>query len=312
MARIAIDAALGSGFGLIRRRPGSVLLWGLIQVAVMAATFGVFGSFYFNLFARVAAEGRLGADASAQAMSSLMPQMMAMQGWTWLLNLVSAFVGAVLYCAAFRAILHPEETRFGYLRVGTPELMLVVLTIGAYIVFFVALLVGVLVVALVVAALAVMHAVVAGTILAVLAGVAAFVAVVWVALRFSMVGPMMVGDGKFHLFESWTLTRGHVGALLIVAVCLIAILIIGEMVLMGVLMVAGAAILASAAGGLANLSTFFSQPPSAVLAGVAPLLILAAALFIPLTGCVFAIWGAPWARAYLDLTTPAPEAPVAV
>ncbi|MGI8841844.1 MAG: hypothetical protein ACR2F8_13855 [Caulobacteraceae bacterium] len=308
MARIAIDAALGSGFTLIRRQPGAVLLWGLVYLALGAAHVGLLGPFYMTLFSQIAADARLGAEASPQAMNALMPQMMAMQGWNWLLSLAGLFVGAILYCATFRAILHPEQKRFGYLRVGATELLLFVLGIAAYIVFAVALVVVALVVALLIAALIAMHAVAVGVIVGVLAAVAALIVIVWLSLRFSMVGPMMVSDGKFHLFESWSLTRGHAATLFIMAICLLAILVVAEMVIVGILIAAAILVTAVAGGGWAHLSSFFDQSPIAIVAGIAPALILIAVILTPLMGCYFAISGAPWARAYLDLTEPGPAA----
>ncbi|MDQ2861819.1 MAG: hypothetical protein M3T55_14100 [Pseudomonadota bacterium] len=41
---------------------------------------------------------------------------------------------------------------------------------------------------------------------------------------------------------------------------------------------------------------------------MAPFLIVAAVILTPLIGCVIAIGGAPWARAYLDLTRHEPAA----
>lgn len=309
MARIAIDGALGSGFGLIRRRPVAALLWGLVYAVLMAASFGVYGPFYLQLLTQLAAAARPGADLSPQTMNAMMPGMIAMQGWSFLMSFAGAFTGVVIYCAVFRTILHPEQARFGYLRVGPPELLLFVLAIAAYIVFVVAALIVTLVVALLVGGLAVMHAGVAAAILGVLAVISATVAVTWIGLRFSMVGPMMVADGKFHLFESWTLTKGHAGVLFVLAICLFAIVLIAEAVVFGLLALAGAGILGSSAGGLDNLSAYFKRPPSAVLVGIAPVLVLAAAVLTPFFGCLHAIGGAPWARAYLDLTTPPPAAP---
>ncbi len=308
MARIEIGAALGSGFTLIRRQPGAVLLWGLVYLALGAAHVGLLGPFYLALYSQIAAAARLGADASPQAMNALMPRMMAMQGWNWLLSLAGVFVSAILYCATFRAILHPEQKRFGYLRVGATELLLFVLWIAVYIVFAIALVVVALVVVLIIAALIAMHAVAVGVIVGVLAAVTALIVVVWIALRFSMVGPMMVSDGKFHLFESWTLTRGHAATLFIVAICLVAILVVAEVVIVGILFAAGITVMAVASGGWTHLSSFFDRSPAAIVAGIAPALILIAIILTPLIGCYFAIVGAPWARAYLDLTEPEPAA----
>jgi hypothetical protein len=240
-----------------------------------------------------------------------MPQMMAIQGWIWLLNLISLFAHVVLYCAVFRAVLHPEQSRFAYLRLGMAELLLFVLLIALYVAVGVVAFVGILVIGLIAAALVAMHAWAAAVIVGVLAGLAAVVALVWFMLRFSMVGPMTVSDGKFHLGESWTLTRGHVGVLLVLTLCLIAIFIIAEMLIGGILFTVGVAMLSAAAGGLGNLATFFNRPPAELASVLAPILIVAAVILTPVAGCIFAIWGAPWARAYLDLTAPAPESTAA-
>ncbi|MDQ2861820.1 MAG: hypothetical protein M3T55_14105 [Pseudomonadota bacterium] len=55
MSRIAIDAALGSGFGLIRRQPGAVVLWGLVYVVFAAMNFTVLASFEIPFFESLAA-----------------------------------------------------------------------------------------------------------------------------------------------------------------------------------------------------------------------------------------------------------------
>lgn len=307
MARIAIDSAIGAGFGLIRHRPGAVLLWGVLYAALVALTVALVGSYYFGFFHQIFAATQLGQEAGARFMSTLWPQMMAVQGWTSLIRIAGLFVAAMLYCAAFRAILHPDEGRLAYLRVGMAELMLFLLWFAAAIVFTIALVIYGLLVAAMVAALIALHATAAGVALAVLAALAAVVVLIWLALRFSMVGPMMVSDGKFHLFESWTLTRGHAGVLFIMAVCLFVIILVVEMVIMGVALIAGGASLASAAGGAANLASFLGRPPAQIATAIAPMLVVAVVVLIPLTGCFVAVLGAPWARAYLDLTAPEPE-----
>jgi len=311
MSRIAIDAALGSGFGLIRRQPWTMLLWGVVYTAFSVVNFAVVASFDLPFFTRLAANAQLGAEAYTQAMNATLPQMMAMEGWSWLLSLLGLMASTILYCAAFRAILHPEQKRFGYLRAGTTELLLFVLVIAAYIVLVIAMVIVALVVGLLVTFLIAVHAVAAGVILGVLAVVTGMVALVWIALRFSMVGPMMVDDGKFHLFESWALTRGHAGVLFILAICVVAILLVAEVVVGGILLAVGVADLASVGGGLAHLSSFFAQPPSTVITAMAPFLVVAAVILTPLIGCAIAVGGAPWARAYVDLTRGEPaKAPI--
>jgi hypothetical protein len=132
--------------------------------------------------------------------------------------------------------------------------------------------------------------------------VAMIVALFYLLLRFSLVGPMMVDDGKFHLGESWTLTRGKVGSLFVIGLLLILILLLAEIVVLAVLIAVGSVGLGAAAGGLSHLDVFFQQPPQAMLSKLAPLLVVFAVLWVPLVGCAAAIMGAPWARAYRDLT----------
>jgi hypothetical protein len=307
MARIDIEASLRSGFSVIRHRPGAVMLWGLVHVVVIGAFFAAMGPFYLAMFSQMSAAGSTDPTASQQAITAMMPQFMAMQGWMMLGGLALGFVGVMVYCAAFRAVLHPEQSRLGYLRVGMPEVFLFVIVYAAQFAIGIALFIAFLLGALIVGVLFAVHAGALGVAVGVLCCVTALVGLVWVGLRFSMIGPMMVHDGKFHLGESWTLTEGHAVDLFIIAISLAAILIVAEMVIVGVLMVVGVAAFAAFSGGAANYLTHLHNNPSAVLAAVAPLLVVGAILWIPLTGCFLAIWNAPWARAYLDLTAPEPD-----
>ena len=57
------------------------------------------------------------------------------------------------------------------------------------------------------------------------------VGLIYVLLRFAFVVPMMVDDGQFHLFDAWSLTKGHVGSLFVIGLCLVRIAIAAELVL---------------------------------------------------------------------------------
>ena len=213
MTELSIGAAVGSGFELIRRRPLSVLAWGMVQVAVTAGNFALMAPFYASLFSQVASAARTGAPATPE----LLGGMMQMQGLSYLLSFASYFITTVLYCAAFRAVLHPEQGRFGYLRIGSAELLLFVIVIGATIALSVLLLVLLIPIGLVIGVLVATHAAAGAVIVGMLAAVALCVGLIYVALRFSLVGPMMVDDGQFHLFESWTMTKGRAGSLFLMA-----------------------------------------------------------------------------------------------
>jgi hypothetical protein len=210
----------------------------------------------------------------------------------------------VVWCAAFRAVLHPEQSRFGFLRLGAAEFFVVVLLVGAYMAFFISLLMAGLVAGIVIALLAVVHLVWLAVIVGIAAAVAFFVASIYVVLRFSMVGPMIVDDGKFHLGESWVLTRGHVGSLFATGLLLFLIAIVANIVLMILLVAIGAGALTAIAGGAQNIPVLFQEPPSVLFARLGPVLIIAGLIWIPFIGCLLAVTAAPWARAYRDLQPP--------
>ena len=156
---------------------------------------------------------------------------------------------------------------------------------------------------IVIGVLAALHAAAGAAIVGVIGFIGLFVAMIYVLLRLAFVGPMMVDDGQFHLFDAWALTRGQAGSLFLVALTVFAILIGLEIVIGLVLVILFAVLGAGAigAGGAGAMSAFFQQPPQDILSRLAPLLGLAALIWIPIGGAVLAIVGAPWARAYLDL-----------
>lgn len=305
MAELSIGAAVGSGFELIRRRPLSVLAWGLIRVAFIAGVLALMAPFYAALFAQVASAARSGVPATPD-----LSGMMQMQGLSYLISFAGYFITTVLYCAVLRAVLHPDRRRFAYLRIGSAELFLFVIVIGASIALMVSLLVLCIPIAIVIALLAATHAAAGAIIVGVLAGVALCIGLIYVALRFSLVAPMVVDDGKFHLFESWTLTKGRTGSLFLLALCLVAIIVAAEVVLGAVFLTLGVGMLGAAAGGVQNLAAFFEQPPRVFLPKLAPLLAIVAILWIPIVVCFMAIMGAPWARVYRDLAVPEASAAV--
>jgi hypothetical protein len=295
MAELSIGDAVGAGFGVIRRRPVAVLIWGLLQTAMLGATFAVMAPMYLAMFAEFAKNAGAGHAPTPDVAS-----MMQLQGTMWLLNLVTVFVATILYCAVFRSLIHPEQTRFGYLRLGATELILSLLMIGAYIAFVVAVVILMIPAALIVGVLVAVHATAAAVIAGIVLGLGALWGVVYVALRFSMLGPMMVDDGKVHFLDAWALTKGRAGALFLMALCLFGILIGLEMVLVVIAAIIGVSVLSSVAGAASAIPALLQQPPGVVLSELTPLFVIGGAAAIPLYGALMAILGAPWARAYLD------------
>jgi hypothetical protein len=307
MARISVGAAIGAGFGLIRRQPLSVVAWGVIPVAMQVATIAVlaplYASIYGGMFSSMAAGG-----PPTLPMATMSPHLAQMEGIGQLLNLVQLFVSSVVYCAVFRSVVHPEKSSFAYLRIGAPEFLLAVLTVAGAIAAFVAMLVVMIPVGIVAGVLmATTHSGVVLAIILPLAVLASLIGLLFVALRFSMVGPMMVDDGHFHLFESWNLTRGKVGSLFLIALGLVGVLLVFEILILAVLIGIGAGAV-GALGGVDQVVALFQHSPQQLLDRIWPFLVVYGLIMIPVAGFALAIGGAPFARAYLDLKSDAADA----
>jgi hypothetical protein len=297
MAEISIGGAVNEGFSLIRRHPGAVLIWGFSQVVLLGLVFAIYAPFYVA----VAAAARSGAGPAALQAN---PQLMQTQSLSYLVNIIQVVISSVVWCAVFRAVLHPEQSRFGFLRLSAPEFFLTILLIGGNIALVFALIVPLIVFAIVIGVLVALHVIWAAVIIGIVAVIALIVALLYFVLRFSMVGPMIVDDGKFHLGESWTLTRGHVGSLFMIGFLLFVLALVAEIVLGIVFVALGVGGLAAIAGGLRNVPVLFQSSPQEVLARIGPLFAVAAVIWVPFAGCISAVMAAPWARAYRDLQPP--------
>jgi len=293
MAELSIGDAVGSGFGVIRRHPAAVLIWGLLYMAAWGANFAVVAPTDLAMLAELAR------NAASHAPTPDMSNFGQMQAMDLLLSFVSVFVFTVLSCAVFRTLIHPDQSRFGYLRLGMTELMLFLVIVGGYIAFVVAAVILMIPVAIVVGLLVARHATAAAVIVGLLLAVGAVWALGYVALRFCMVGPMMVDDGRLRLSDTWALTKGKAGALFLIALCLFGMLILLELVV-GVAMIIGFSVLSGGADPTSWIPALLRQPPAAVLSRLAPIIIIAGVAGIPLNGAFLAIFSAPWARAYLD------------
>jgi hypothetical protein len=299
MAQINVGAAIGAGFGLIRRQPFSVLAWGLLPVLLQVGFFAALAPMYAAML------GQFSQASGGAPPSPPTGQFLQFEGLGQLLNLVQVLVNAVIYCAIWRAVLKPQQSSFAYLRIGAPELLFALLTIG----FAIAVGLGVLVAAIpaliiggVVGAVSQSAGLGVGVGVVMLSAVA-LVAAIFLGLRFAFVGPMMVLDGRFRFTESWAATKGHVGSLFLVALGIFGIMFVIEIVLVGLLAGVGFAILGSF-GGLQAFGSALQQSPMDMLSKEWPVIAGLALLQVPILGCFLAIGGAPWARAYEDLQPP--------
>lgn len=309
MATFSMGQAIGSGFRLIGRQPKTILIWIAAYVVFAAAFYGLmFAAMpellgYYQEVGRSALQGVEPDEAQALAVAS---RMLAVAPVLVLLGLVGY---AVMLGAICRAVLQPDERRFGYLRFGRRELWLL-LTMVVWAIVICLIYMGVVLVASLVGG--VLGGITSGVsggpeanpfsflgpfFLVVVAGV---LFMLWVMLRLSLALPMSHDQARFVLFESWRLTRGQSLKMLGVGLVLVLLAWLFELVVAAVAF--GAMI-----GGAGGFEAFVSAPDGALaerLAPWIPVFALAAAVFGVL---VFTVVATPIADIYRQLTA-TPEA----
>lgn len=203
-----IDEALADGFRLIRRRPGSVLSWGVVLALPLLLSVIVMIDLFMSIGLDAMAED---ADPSPQALAA----MMRMQAWSMLINVVQ-LIGYVLIIAAIcRAVLWPERApgRFFDLRIGMDEARVAVAGLAVMAGCYGVMLIVVLL-AFAFGAAFWMVSEAAAVIMGVVVGLAGIVGIVWAALRTSMIMPLSIASQDFAFVSGWKMTKGRVGVLL--------------------------------------------------------------------------------------------------
>jgi hypothetical protein len=302
---ISVGAAVGSGFGLIRRKPLAVLAWSLVVTLALGVVVVAYVNFITNMMALPTTQGA-GAQLSPSQSSAVIGAMLMGEGMIFLAFMVLVLGQTIVTTAVWRAVLHPEQGRWAYLRVGMAELFVFAIKIA---VGFMANLVmfPLMPFMIVVGVLLAMHQYVAAIIVGVLAIIVLVVALIYIQLRFVLLGPMIVDDGKFHFLEAWRLSRGKVGSLFLTGLSVFGILLAAEVLLEVLAAGSGAAVLYLAAGGFDKLQALFQQPPAVIAGKLWPLGVIWMLGAFLCVGPLSAIMIAPWAKAYRDLA-PTPTA----
>lgn len=298
------DAAL-AGFGVMRRKPLAVLVWGLvIYVLAIVPAIGLIGTM-FNFVHEVARLADSGGEPSPGDILGLESQIFLQNP---LATFGSLLVRVLLAAAVCRAVARPKDDRFFYLRFGRGELMLALVVIAG------GLLLALAVMAYAAVAFAIgygLHQVSDGLMVAwiIVAALGYVFGLIFVLLRFSLIAPASVIEQKFRLFESWRLTKGHAGSLFLVALLnIIVVMLVQSGVMAVVFGLASVTLLGS--GALSHideaaLTAFFSQPPAALTQQLLPW-VLGLGLIVGVVASAFLTLAmAPWAYVYRALTEPA-------
>jgi hypothetical protein len=203
----ATDAGL-VGFKLLREKPMVVPAWAIASLAISILTvlaMVMIGGPAMMEVQELAKASQPDPQAMVDAYGRVAP--------AFLLVLPIALVGySVLYAAASRLVLRPDERGFGWMKLGADEfrqalamLLLFLILTGVYLIA--ALAAGVLI------AVGTMLNPAVGALVGLLVIVAALAAVVYVAVRLSLVSPATFATGRVDIGAAWRLTKGRFGQL---------------------------------------------------------------------------------------------------
>src|SRR5579862_7972015 len=313
MGEVDIGDAATAGLRMMGRQPFSVLCWGLIMAIYVGLLFLLFGG------AVAAAVTNLVANAgSTPSPEQILGLLFSTLGFFFFLFVGAELLAIVFRGAAIRAELDPAASSFAYMRLGAQEAWL----LAASFVFWLVLFGANMLMAIPVAALGVAQGV--GSIAANVQGGAQHAGVfsglgllqvllrlviyavsVWLWLRLCLGVVMSFQDRQFRLFEAWAVSRGHVLRMFL-TMLLVVLMMFGVGIVMTIIALVTMAV--TLGGVFQDPKAFFSQPPSAWLSAVTPLIVVTLVWIVVGVGVGNALtWGA-LARLWRQLH---PEADVA-
>lgn len=186
----SIGSIIGGGFRLLTERPVAVAIWALVNLVIGFVS-------QWLVTGLPADPGGTPEAAYTQVMGMMLP--------FWLIGVL---VYVVLQCAAYRAVLRPEEGGPGFLKLGMDEmrvlLAMVLLTIGWIVGYVLVLLVAMLIAA---GMGLVLGAAVTTFIIPVYLAIIAVAIYFWVKL--SLIAPVTFARRRLAFDEGWRLTKGR-------------------------------------------------------------------------------------------------------
>jgi hypothetical protein len=208
----SIGSILGGAFGLVRRHPLSVLVWGLLYVAAIAllllAMRPLF-SVYAELFSRQLAAGGKG-PMNPQDLQPFMGRLQSAGGIVFLSEIGIFALVMILFTATQRAVLRPAERGLFYLRLGGDELRLIGLGLVLAVCFYIASFLAMLILVIPVAVVAVAGASPAAIGLIMLVETIVLTcAMIYFEVRLSLVFPLTFFRRSFVVGEGWRLSKGR-------------------------------------------------------------------------------------------------------
>ena len=299
--RFSIGEALNAPFGLLKRRPVTVFVWGLLRFALAAGVLAAMAP----VFMHMAASAQSGFEPD-------MSQILGLEAGVQGLNLLGLLMGVMIFTAAIRATWARPGDGFGFLRIGMDELRVAVTSIAVGVGVYLGVIVLVLAGLAFAAAISSQGEQVVIPVMVAYGGLVALLAI-WVLARVILIIPVSVLDRTFAFERGWALGRGQAAKL---AVTFFLVWVI-QILIQGVFFAIAGGVLIMVAHSAGLVWPDFSEttPTLAQLIELArPFAIPAAILAVPailLTGFSSTLFAAPLASAARQLSesgTPPPSA----
>jgi len=244
----ASDAAI-EGFRVIRRHPGAVVAWAIAQVLLQLIFVGLMVVLFGGQFAALSQFATPGTPPSPEAAMRLV-------GFSFSLLIVflpiGLIAGSVLVNAIFRPVLRPQDRGLFYLKLGGDEWRIILLQFawfGVSVLAYVALVILAVIFTVILTLATGGKGGAPAALGAVIGVIALFCVLIWLAVRFSLAGPMTFAEKRVRVFGSWAITRGRFwslfGCYLLASVLAFVVIIVGVVIASVV-----AAVAFGASGGL--------------------------------------------------------------
>lgn len=230
------DAAF-EGFRLTRREPGMIVALGLVYVVLWGVVLAVAHQPMAQLMQLMSqmSTGTEPSEAEAMAFMSAYGQIIAVS------VLPSIIVNSIVQCAVMRAIFHPEEKRFGYVRLGKDEVRVTLVNLAVSFLLGAALVLGAGAVGVLIGlgANGMAPLILVGTLMA----LALLAAVGWLAVRLCLAVPIAFTQKRISLRQSFAVTKGRfwpvVGMLVLALFLSMAVSFLGSIVTTPLTMMTG-------------------------------------------------------------------------
>lgn len=291
MGKFSAANAAFYGFGLIKRDPLTFL-----GVTLLFVAFGVVLALTFvPAYARMIEAFSTG-DSDAITQASL--QFWATAGPVYLL-IVPVYMVAL--GALNRSLVFGQSQGWVLgLKLGMDEVRVVVVTIVGYILAFLpylgCVIVGVILAGVIAAAAGANQnpAAAAALVLLVPAYIAGVVLMIWIGVRLSLAAPASVGEGRFVIFESWSMTKGRFWSLFLAYLLLLILILVAELIIVAVVVAVGGVAFSSIGSGKElDLSAFTS-------ASLGPLVIVGSGIYGAIATFMSGAFFGVAARGYID------------